>query len=201
MFKVLQIDLIRVLAVVTALAAAGSGMVSQAQQKPAATGTDWPQWRGPGRDGSVAAALPVQWPAALKKRWETPVGIGHASPVVSGNRVVVIAREGDQEIVRALDMAAGKEIWRAAYPAPYTVNPAAQAHGPGPKSTPAIAGGRVFTFGIGGILSALDLKTGKLLWRTAPPAVLPDFGTAMSPLADGALVIAHMGGMNKGALT
>jgi outer membrane protein assembly factor BamB len=59
----------------------------------------------------------------------------------------------------------------------------------------------VFTFGIGGILSALDLTTGKRLWRTPPPAVLPEFGTAMSPLADGALVIAHMGGMNNGALT
>ena len=94
-------------------------------QRSATTGTDWPQWRGPKRDGSVRAALPAQWPEALKKRWEIPVGAGHASPVVSGNRVVVIAREGDQEIVRALDVASGKEIWRAAYPAPYTVNPAA----------------------------------------------------------------------------
>src|SRR5215213_8886652 len=99
-----------VLSAVTALAAAGTGeVISQAQQKPAAVGTDWPQWRGPTRDGSVAAALPVQWPEALKKRWETPVGIGHASPVVSGNRVVVIARQGDQEIVRALDLASGME--------------------------------------------------------------------------------------------
>ena len=128
------------------------------------------------------AALPAQWPEALKKRWEIPVGTGHASPVVSGNRVVVIAREGDQEIVRALDVASGKEIWRAAYPAPYTVNPAARSHGPGPKSTPAIAGGRVFTFGIGGILSAFDLASGKLIWRVPAPAVLPQYGTATSPL-------------------
>src|SRR6185503_20348088 len=98
---------------------------------------------GPRRDGSVLAALPAEWPDALKKRWEIPVGAGHASPVVSGNRVVAIAREGDQEIVRALDLATGKETWRAAYLAPYTVNSAAWAHGPGPKSTPAIAGGRV----------------------------------------------------------
>jgi outer membrane protein assembly factor BamB len=85
--------------------------------------------------------------------------------VVSGNRVVVIARQDDQEIVRALDVASGKEIWRAAYPAPYTINSAAWAHGAGPKSTPAIAGGRVFTLGIGGILSAFDLASGKLIWR------------------------------------
>ena len=169
--------------------------------QPAATGTDWPQWRGPSRDGSVGAALPAQWPEALKKRWEIPVGTGHASPVVSGNRVVVIARQDDQEIVRALDVASGKEIWRAAYPAPYVVNPAARLHGPGPKSTPAIAGGRVFTFGIGGILSAFDLASGKLIWRVPAPGVLPQYGTATSPLVDGTSVIAHVGGHDSGALT
>jgi outer membrane protein assembly factor BamB len=163
--------------------------------------TDWPQWRGPRRDGSVSAALPARWPEALTKRWEITVGAGHASPVVSGNRVVVIARQDDQEIVRALDVASGKEIWRAAYPAPYTVNSAAWAHGPGPKSTPAIAGGRVFTFGIGGILSAFDLASGKLLWRVPAPAVLPLYGTATSPLVDGTSVIAHVGGHENGALT
>jgi outer membrane protein assembly factor BamB len=162
---------------------------------------DWPQWRGPRRDGTTTSSLPAEWPAKLTRRWEVSVGAGHSSPVVSGDRVVIHARQGDKEITRAITLATGKEIWRNEYVAPYTVNPAAQSHGPGPKSTPAIAGGRVFTFGIGGILSALDLKTGKLLWRTPPPSVLPDFGTAMSPLADGALVIAHMGGMNKGALT
>jgi len=189
------------LAVLTALAAVGGEVVSQAQQKPAAINTDWPQWRGPTRDGSVGAALPARWPEALTKRWEIPVGSGHASPVVSGNRVVVIARQDDQEIVRALDVATGKEIWRAAYPAPYTINPAAWAHGPGPKSTPAIAGGRVFTIGIGGILSAFDLASGKLLWRVPAPRVLPQYGTAMSPLVDGTSVIAHVGGHENGALT
>ena len=82
-----------VLALVIALAAvAEDKVVSRAQQKPVPTGADWPQWRGPTRDGLVGAALPAEWPEALKKRWETPVGVGHASPVVSGNRVVVIAR-------------------------------------------------------------------------------------------------------------
>lgn len=166
----------------------------------AAAGSDWPQWRGPSRDGFVSSTLPAEWPDALKRRWETPVGIGHASPVVSGNRVVVIARQGDQEIVRALDVVSGKEIWRSAYPAPYTVNPAAQAHGPGPKSTPAIAGGRVFTFGIGGILSAFDLASGTLIWRVPAPGVLPEYGTATSPLIDGTSVIAYVGGHDSGAL-
>ena len=193
---------VTVLAIVIALTVAGvSGLVSHAQQQPAAAGTDWTQWRGPRRDGSIDTALPARWPEALKKRWEVPVGAGHASPVVSGNRVVVLSREGDQEIVRALDLAAGKELWRAAYPAPYGVNPAARSHGPGPKSTPAIAGGRVFTLGIGGILSAFDLGGGKLLWRTPPPTALPDYGAATSPLIDGANVIVHVGGYENGALT
>jgi outer membrane protein assembly factor BamB len=186
-----------------AAAATGSG-VSETPQKSVAAGTDWPQWRGPTRDGVIAGALPTQWPEALTKRWEIPVGTGHASPVVSGNRVVVLAREGHQEIVRSLDLASGKEIWRAAYDAPYTVNSAAGSHGPGPKSTPAIAGGRVFTFGIGGILSAFDLASGKLIWRIPAPAVLPEYGTASSPLIDstgGTSVIAHVGGYQNGALT
>jgi outer membrane protein assembly factor BamB len=180
-------------------------VVSVALTALAAAGTDWPQWRGPKRDGSIDTALPAQWPEALKKRWEVRVGTGHASPVVSGDRAVVIAREGDQEIVRALDVASGKEIWRAVYPAPFIVNPAAQSHGPGPKSTPAIAGGRVFTFGIGGILSAFDLTSGALIWRVPAPAVLPQYGTATSPLVDvldgGTSVIAHVGGQDHGALT
>jgi glucose dehydrogenase len=178
---------------------AGGAAVLQAKQ-PAAGNTDWPQWRGPSRDGVIGAALPAEWPDALKKRWEIPVGAGHASPVVSGNRVVVIARDGDQEVVRALDVMSGQEIWRAAYDAPYTVNPAAGSHGAGPKSTPAIAGGRVFTFGIGGILSAFDLASGKLLWRVPAPAVLPQYGTATSPLVDGPSVIAHVGGDQNGAI-
>src|SRR5688500_194694 len=190
--------MIVVLVLLTALAAAGAGdIVLRAQQKPAVIGTDWPQWRGPTRDGSVLAALPAQWPEALKKRWQTPVGTGHASPVVSGNRVVVIARQDDQEIVRALDLASGKEIWRAAYPAPYTINPAAWAHGAGPKSTPATAGGRVFTLGISGILSAFDLASGKHLWRLPAPAAQPDYGAATSPLidpTDSTSVISHVCG-------
>jgi outer membrane protein assembly factor BamB len=194
----------RALVVSAALAAMvviGGEVVSRAQQKPVVIGADWPQWRGPSRDGSVAAALPSQWPEALTKRWESRVGTGHASPVVSGNRVVVIAREGDEEIVRALDVGSGNEIWRAAYPAPYTVNPAAQLHGPGPKSTPAIADGRVVTFGISGILSVFELASGRLIWRVPAPAVLPQYGTAMSPLIDGTSVIAHIGGEERGALT
>lgn len=180
----------RVVVLLLSLAAAG-----------AQASTDWPQWRGANRDGSITAALPSQWPEALTKRWEIPVGSGHASPVVSGNTVVVLARQGEEEIVRALNLASGKEIWRAAYPAPYVVNSAAFSHGAGPKSTPAIAGGRVFTLGISGILSAFDLANGALLWRMPAPDAQPQYGATTSPLIDGANLIVHVGGYDNGAMT
>src|SRR5262245_40319484 len=125
---------------------------------------DWPQWRGPTRDGIVAAFAPrASWPKTLVPGFKMPVGIGHASPVVVGDRVFVFTREGEEEVVQALELQTGKRIWRQSYSAPYTVNSAAAAHGKGPKSTPAVADGRVFTFGIGGILSAFDAATGRPL--------------------------------------
>jgi outer membrane protein assembly factor BamB len=151
----------------------------------------------------VASAFtpPSTWPAQLNKRWEVTVGVGHASPVVSGNHVVVHTRQGNREIVAAYDLQAGKPLWQDGIEAPYSVNPAAQAHGPGPKSTPAIAGGRVFSLGISGIFSAHDLRSGKLLWRKNAPKAPPEYGTASSPIVDGATVIAYLGGQNAGALT
>ena len=163
--------------------------------------SDWPQWRGPRRTGEVSLTAPANWPAALTKRWEIAVGAGHSSPVISGTRVVLHAREGEREVVRAVDLESGREIWRNEYAAPYTMNPAARLHGPGPKSTPVIGSGRVFTLGISGILSAYDFASGKLLWRLDAPPVQPTYGTGTSPVLDGNLLIAHVGGENKGALT
>ncbi|MEO7133964.1 MAG: PQQ-binding-like beta-propeller repeat protein [Vicinamibacterales bacterium] len=167
-------------------------------QSPAA---DWSQWRGPQRDGAAAFTPPATWPSALTKRWEIAVGAGHSSPVISGDVVVLHAREGEREVARALDVKSGRELWRNEYPAPYKMNPAAVGHGPGPKSTPVIGFGRVFTFGISGILSAYDFASGKLLWRVDAPPAPPEFGTAMSPVIDGNMLIAHVGGSDKGALT
>jgi outer membrane protein assembly factor BamB len=178
----------------------GSSLLLPAQaQSPAAA---WPQWRGPARDGVASAfSVPTTWPAQLTKKWQATVGVGHASPVVAANRVVVHARQGNREIVAAYDVETGKPLWQQGVEAPYTVNPAAAGHGPGPKSTPAIADGRVFTLGISGIFSAHDLATGKLLWRKNAPPAPPEFGTATSPMVDGTSVIAFLGGQNAGALT
>lgn len=162
----------------------------------------WPQWRGPSRDGVASAfTVPASWPAQLTRKWRISVGAGHASPVAAGNRIVLHSRHGNREIVAAYDLDTGKQIWQDGVDAPYTMNPAATGHGPGPKSTPAIAGGRVFTFGISGIFSAHDLASGKLLWRKSAPPAPPEFGTATSPIVDGANVIAFLGGQNAGALT
>ena len=162
----------------------------------------WPQWRGPARDG-VAASFnpPPAWPAQLTKKWQATVGLGHASPVVEGTRIVVHTRLGNREVVTAYDLASGKQLWQDGVDAPYRVNPAATGHGPGPKSTPAIGGGRVFTMGVSGIFSAHDLATGKLLWRKAAPPVPQEYGTSTSPLVDGNTVIVFLGGQNGGALT
>lgn len=183
---------VRLIASVAALAALAGSAAAQG----------WPRWRGPAGDGTAPGfAAPSVWPAALVRQWEAVVGSGHASPVTDGRRVIVHARQGDDEVVAAFDLDTGRPLWSDRYPAPYTVNPAARAHGPGPKSTPAIASGRVFTLGISGILSALDLETGKLLWRTSPADPLPLYGTATSPIADGAQVVAFTGGHGRGALT
>lgn len=161
----------------------------------------WPQWRGPSRDGVAAFEAPAAWPRQLTRRWDAAVGVGHSSPVISGNRVIVHTRQGEREVIGAYDLATGTRAWQEIYEAPYQVNPAAMQHGPGPKATPAIASGRVFALGISGVLSALDAGSGTVLWRTKPASPQPLYGTATSPIVEGNHVIAFMGGHNQGALT
>jgi outer membrane protein assembly factor BamB len=166
---------------------------------------DWPQWRGPHRDGQADPAdLPQAWPEELEPEWQLTVGEGHASPVVSGDRVYVFSREDEHEIARAVDLGTGQAVWESRYEAPYEMHNAARAHGKGPKSTPTLAGGRLFTFGISGILSCFDADDGSVLWRQEFSqefkATSPLFGTAASPLVIGGRVIAHVGGHDNGAL-
>jgi outer membrane protein assembly factor BamB len=173
---------------------------------PAVATAEWPQWRGPNRDGLAAGvAAPSAWPKELKPLWKVTVGVGHSSPLVSGGVIYQFARQGEEEVLLALDATTGKELWRAGtVPAPYTVNPAATGHGKGPKSTPVVAGGRIYTLGIAGLLSAHDAKTGRLVWRKdfskQYPVTSPLYGTSMSPVVVGELLVAHVGGHDKGAL-
>jgi outer membrane protein assembly factor BamB len=166
----------------------------------AAVADDWPQWRGPHRDGiGTAITEPKVWPEQLKRKWQVKVGEGHSSPIVAGGKIYVHARQDDREVVQCLRPENGQVVWQQSYDAPYKVNPAATRHGKGVKSTPVVEGNRIYTFGIGGILSCFDASTGKPQWRKEFGS--PDFGVAMSPIVDRGLLIAHVGTRGKGALT
>jgi outer membrane protein assembly factor BamB len=166
---------------------------------------DWPQWRGPARTGAAAAFKPpAAWPDRPKQLWKVQAGVGHASPIVAGSRVYLLSRIGEQETATAFDLTTGKQLWRQSYAAPYQMNSAATSHGKGPKSTPVYDNGRVYTFGISGIVSAWQAADGRLVWRKdfakEFPATSPDFGVAMSPVVSGGVLIVHAGGIGNGAV-
>ncbi len=151
---------------------------------------DWPEWRGPHRDGIVVEE-PQNWPEKLNLKWRTEVGIGHSSPIMAAGSIYEFTREGDQETVLSIDPATGKVRWKQQYRAPYKIDPAANGHGAGPKATPVYSNGKLYTLGIDSILSAFDAETGKPLWRLDFKGA-PDFGTAMSPIVDHGQLIAHV---------
>jgi len=161
---------------------------------------DWPQWRGPNRDGkSSGFKTPQTWPAELTQAWQATVGFGDATPALVGQRLYVFVRQGEEEVALCLNAANGKEIWRDQYAA-QAVTGAASRH-PGPRSSPAVADGKVVTLGVGGVVSCLDAATGKLIWRKDPfPKVVPKFFTSFSPIVVDGMAIAHLGGQGNGAL-
>ncbi len=173
---------------------------------PSIIAQDWTQWRGANRDGNVAGfTAPATWPKAIKKVWQTNVGIGHSTPLVVGEKIYVFARQGEDEVLQCLELATGKELWRVADTGiAYTPHEAAAGHGKGPKSTPVYHQGRIYTLGIKGLLTARDAKDGKLLWRKDFTGkyknTSPLFGTASSPVIEKGLLIVAVGGHDSGAL-
>jgi outer membrane protein assembly factor BamB len=170
--------------------------VGAAHLWPAASGLsqDWPQWRGPNRDGVVhGVTVPKHWPKTLKEEWKVPVGEGVSSPVVVGGKVYVFTRQKDDELVLCLDVATGKEVWRSEpYSAPYQWQGGEGTFSKGPRSTPTVAGGRIYTAGVCGVISCLDSRTGKLLWRKQSKEV-PPYGGAASPLVADGMCVVHLG--------
>jgi hypothetical protein len=178
---------------------AGLSAIAQAQG-PA----DWTQWRGPARDGVIASFTPpASWPDTLVKRWSVEIGTGYATPIVVGDRVYQFSRIGENETMTAFDAATGKQLWQGAYPAEFTLNNVAAAHGKGPKSTPTFFDNRLYSIGMTGTVTAWEAASGKPLWRKpGNPGNVPATTThAFSPLVEGGSVIFHLGGDNDGALT
>jgi outer membrane protein assembly factor BamB len=159
---------------------------------------DWPQWLGPTRDG-VSAEKVAPWKEAPKVLWRQPVGEGNASPIVAAGRIYLHSKvKGkDEEEVLALNAADGKEVWRKTYARAAFRS----AYGNGPRATPAFADGKLYTYGITGVLTCWDAAKGDQLWQVdalkkfAAPNIR--FGASCSPLLEGKSVVINVGA--KGA--
>lgn len=173
---------------------------------------DWPQWLGPQRDGhwretGIVKAFPAGGPPV---RWRTSIGAGYTGPAVTGGRVFLTDRVLTQgaknpenpfnrgvipgnERVLCLDEATGKILWQHEYECPYDVSYPA-----GPRATPVVSGGKVWTLGTEGHLFCLDAKDGKVLWshefKKDFNAKTPIWGFSANPLLDGSKLICLVGG-------
>ncbi len=161
---------------------------------------DWPQWRGDNREGKVIGFIaPQNWPEELTQKWKVTVGTGDATPALVGDKLYVFTSQDADEVTMCLKAGSGKEIWQDKYSA-QAVTGAASRH-PGPRSSPTVAYGKVVTLGVSSVLSCLDATTGKVLWRKNEFAgEVPKFFTAMSPIIIDGMVIAHLGGEEKGTI-
>ncbi|NNJ28023.1 Outer membrane protein assembly factor BamB [Planctomycetes bacterium LzC2] len=172
---------------------------------------DWPGWLGPNRDGRVHEFAPsADWSQAPTERWRVEVGTGYGSPLVAGERVYLHARQGEEEVLWRLDAATGDTVWRRGWAVPFEAQPGGERHGAGPKASPLLADGRVFTHSITGTVRAWDAETGEPLWSRKPADRFapgrPNWGASGSPAFDpntgphGAVIV-HLGNDDAGALT
>jgi len=160
---------------------------------------DWSQWRGANRDGKASGfKAPEAWPKELNQKWKAAVGRGDATPAIVGDKLFIFARDETAELTVCLDATTGKELWKDKYEAAAATEPRGQ-H-PGPRSSPAVAEGKVVTYGVRGTLSCLDAATGKMLWRKDDFKSFPRFFTGSSPIIVDGLCIAQLGGENQGGV-
>ncbi len=166
---------------------------------------DWPQFIGPGRNGIAGEDTKVIIPSEtedFQRLWKVKVGEGHSSPVVKGDKVLLHHFTGNQETLEALDRTTGKSLWKSGQPAKPGRNYDSNT---GPKSTPCIAGDKVYSFGLGGLLTCTALDTGKILWTHDTAGKFRSdngfFGHCSSPMAANGLVFLNLGGKegSKGA--
>ena len=163
------------------------------------TAQDWPQWRGPNRDAkAVGFKVPKSWPKELTRKWSVTVGDGVSTPSLVGDKLYVFSRQDGNEVIRCLSVADGKELWVDKYDALGATGPAQSFSGP--RSSPAVSGGKVVTTGVRGMISCLDAASGKLLWRKDDFRAHPNFFLSSSPLIVDGLVVAQLGGRDNGAI-
>jgi len=176
----------------------GASIVVILSLAAAAQADDWPQWRGPTRDGVwretglIEKFSGPQVPIV----WRVPVGAGYSGPTVAAGRVYLTDRVVEpvqQERVLCFDQATGKPVWSYVYDCVYRVGYPA-----GPRANVTVADGRAYALGTMGHLHAFDAATGKLLWKHDLNAVyriaMPIWGISGAPLVEGDLLIVQVGG-------
>ncbi|MDQ3813795.1 MAG: PQQ-like beta-propeller repeat protein [Armatimonadota bacterium] len=158
----------------------------------AARAADWPQWRGPQRNGiSSEVGWVWQWGKSGPKRlWTANVGEGHSSVVAVGSRIYTMGNVNNQDIVWCLNAGTGKMIWKYRYPCP-------AGNYAGSRATPTVEGKNVYILSRAGLALCLDAATGRKVWRRDlvrhTGATVPKWGFASSPLVEGNLVIYNVG--------
>ncbi len=135
---------------------------------------DWPQWRGPERNGHAApdTSLPATLPPQLRSVWRLEIGGGFSSPVIQGNKLVYLDAQEGQEVAHLVDARTGKEIWRAPFD-----NIIVDEWGPGPRSTPIMENDRIYVQSCRGEFRCLKLVDGKVIWKAS---FEKDFGVAFT---------------------
>jgi len=164
--------------------------------KPLSTGAathDWASFLGPSHNAtSTETKLSRVLPPPLV--WEFPKGSGYASPAIAGDRLVFLHRMGNEESVDCLHPETGSSQWQFRYPTAFEDR---YGYNNGPRSSPIIDEGRVYTVSAEGKIHCLDLGSGKALWtrdlRAAYRVPQDFFGAASTPLVEGALLIVNVG--------
>ena len=133
---------------------------------PQTRAADWPQWLGPTRDGiSAGPAIVSKFPLkGVGIRWSRPVGVGWSAPVVASMKVYLFHRLGNDEILECLESDSGKLVWEHRSKTRYVDD---FGFDEGPRATPTIADGRIFTLGANGDLTAVKQATGERIWQRA----------------------------------
>ncbi len=166
----------------------------------------WPQWGGANRnfDAADAKDLAAEWPeSGPKKLWSRALGEGYSAIAVDNGELYTMYRKGDDEHVVCLKADTGETKWEYKYAAPIPEIMEKQ-FGLGPNATPSIAGGRIYTLGVSGMLHCLEQSTGKVIWShdlvKDYSVAVPHFGFASSPLVYKDRLIVAGGGKESGVL-